>query len=553
MSRLNVGVLGLTLVTGGLAFAADAPPRLAWVEACEGFRGDNFGGASVRTSATVEGGTFAVPGGAPIGKLPAFCRVILTASPVPASNITLEIWLPSPEVWNGKFLGTGNGGFGGNIRYDMLSAGAKRNYATANTDMGTYPAGIIQPRGYDAGVGHPEMVTDWGYRATHQMTVAAKALIARFYGHAANRSYFDGCSTGGHQGLSEAQRFPDDYDAIIAGAPGHNRTHLHGAFLHALQAALADGPLFSEEKLSLVRKSLVSACGGKDGGAPGDEFLTNPAICGFEPKALSCASGQAGSTCLSDLEVKNLEVAWDGVRNPRTHALIYPAWAKGGEASVLLSLQRRPGPKLPTADGVFRWVFGPKWDASKFDFDRDMATVDAKIGPTVNALSADLSAFRQHGGKLILYHGWADPTVSPFDSIVYFDRINGVGASSGDAIQTRPPSSFSRLFMVPGMGHCRGGEGPDSFGQNAAPDGPSSPDTDIVAALDRWVETGVAPEQILAKKLGRDGAVQAERPICSYPKVAKYNGTGDAKLAASFTCVNAPEGRVEFPAREYLK
>jgi feruloyl esterase len=211
----------------------------------------------------------------------------------------------------------------------------------------------------------------------------------------------------------------------------------------------------------------------------------------------------------------------------------------------------QPDPKLRGADGVFRWVFGPNWDAGKFDFDHDMTTVDAKLGPEINALGADLGPFVKHGGKLIMFHGWSDMVVSSYDSIIYFDRINKL--DSADKAEDMTPSSFSRLFMVPGMGHCSEGHGIDSFGQGAPPDGPPNPDKDIVLALDKWVETGVAPEQIVAAKQDHDGAVTAERPLCSYPWIAKYNGTGDPKVAASFSCVQAPVGKIEFTAPEYLR
>ncbi|HEY1950116.1 MAG TPA: tannase/feruloyl esterase family alpha/beta hydrolase [Bryobacteraceae bacterium] len=509
-------------------------------EACESLRGVTLGHATVRTSVWFAGGDyrtgFASRG---IPNVPAFCRAILTSAPVPASNITIEVWLPSEEVWNGKLLGSGNGGFGGAISVDALAAAVKRNYAGANTDMGTFPAAQLPNTGYDAGIGHPEMVKDWGYRSTHEMTIAAKALIKRYYSKQLSHSYLMGCSTGGHQALSEAQRYPSDYDGIIAGAAGHNRTHLHASFLQRFQQGQTLAPLFSPEKAELVSNTLLERCAGKNGGAPGDRFLSNPAACDFKPSQLRCANGNS-APCLSAPEVKVLETMYYGTRNPRTHELIYPGWAKGSEASLLKGLQKQAEPtKTGSADGVFRWVFGPQWDARTFDFDRDMEKEDAALGPTINALSADLSKFADHGGKLILFHGWADPVVSPYDSILYFDRLKD--------------HSFVRLFMAPGMSHCRGGPGPDSFGQNAVPEGGADAAGDIVAALDMWVEKGIAPQTLIARKLDAHGTLESARPLCAYPDVAVYNGAGDAKSEKNYHCIPQSAGNTEFPAAKYLK
>lgn len=542
-----------------LLTAAQAAERKLQVENCEALRGLQLGTATVRSSEWFAGGNYRTAGGAAIAKLPPFCRALLTASPSPVSNITVEIWLPSEEVWNGKLLGTGNGGFAGSIETNALAGAVKQGYVGANTDMGTFPASIV-PNGYDAGTGRPEMVKDWGFRSTHEMTVAAKSLIRSYYKRSQTRSYFVGCSTGGHQGLSEAQRYPEDYDGIIAGAAGHNRTHLHATFLRHFQITQKLSPLFAGMKTDLVIKAVRQACAGKDGGAPGDEYLNNPAACGFEPKQLACSAGKESDTCLSALEVEALEAIYDGVRNPRTKELIYPGWAKGAEAPFLFGLSRSPAAtKTGPGDGLFRWVFGPQWDARTFDFDRDMSVADAQLGPIVNSIDADLSAFAKRGGKLIMFHGWADMIVSPYDSIVYFDRINGVEKAAGASALVKTPSAFSRLFMVPGLGHCGGGAGATEFGQNSIAnrspmlDVQPDPNRNILSALDRWVESDVAPERLLAVKSGTAGAQLIERPICSYPKAALYDGKGDPKLASSYACAEAPIGNIEFPGLKYTR
>jgi feruloyl esterase len=245
-----------------LLLAASKSPLSAQTAAndsCTALKGVKFGNALARVAQYHPANTFNPSGGrgasTTAGGLTDFCQVLLTSSPSAASRIVIEVWLPDPAVWNGKFLGTGSGGFGGAIRSDLLAAGLKRNYATANTDMGTFPASVAN-MGYDAGTGNQEMIADWGYRSTHEMTIAAKELVARYYGHGAGRSYFNGCSTGGHQALSEAQRYPEDYDGIIAGAPGHNRTHLHIAFLDRVQQAIADAQILSREKANVVASAV---------------------------------------------------------------------------------------------------------------------------------------------------------------------------------------------------------------------------------------------------------------------------------------------------------
>lgn len=550
MPEMKTFFLSLLLLT-----ALKGPLRAESVDAgtCAALKGGRFGTALARVAQYHPANAFNPSGGrgAPStgGALADFCQVLMTASPTAASRILIEVWLPDPAVWNGKFLGTGNGGFGGTIRSDLLVGGLKRNYATANTDMGTFPASVAN-MGYDAGTGNPEMVADWGYRSTHEMTIAAKELVAKYYGHGAGRSYFNGCSTGGHQALSEAQRYPDDYDGIIAGAPGHNRTHLHIAFLNRVEQAIADAQVLSRDKASLVSNAILAACGGKDGGAPGDRFLTNPAVCSFDPNTLLCASGTAGASCLSEREVEAASRRFGGTRNRRTNELIYPLF--GIDGPVLGGGRLNLNPK-DGADAIPRWVFGPQWDATTFDFDKDVAAIDAKIGPVVNAMNADLKRFAQHGGKLIMFHGWSDQVVSPFDSIVYFDRINGIAESSGDRLPLRPGSEFSRLFMAPGMGHCQGGAGPDSFGQASAVVALGDPAQDIIAALDKWVDSGAAPEEIIASKIGQQGTVLAARPLCAYPEIAQYKGHGDPNHSDSFSCIAAPEGKIEFPAQRYLK
>lgn len=514
-------------------------------------RGTVRGTADIFYSENLAGGTFNAPDGKVYRNLPSFCRVLVRSTPSPESNIIVEVWMPEVSKWNRKLLGTGNGGFAGTIIYSALAGGLRRGYAVANTDMGTYPAGFAGV-GYEAGNGRPQMVIDWGHRATHEMALISKMLVDDYYGKQPAHTYFVGCSTGGHQALSEAQRYPEDYDGIIAGAPGHNRTHLHAMFTWLDDAASAPGATIDMPTGKLWSDAIVKACVGKDGGAPTDTFLTDPTKCTISPKDLLCKPGESKEHCLRQAQVDLLEKFYEGMRNPRTGALIYPPEVRGAEG-LLFTASTNPK-QLPSGPAALsRWVFGPRWNAKNFDFDHDMAKEDQVLGKDVNALDTDLSEFAAHNGKLIMFHGWADPIVTPLDSIIYFDRIT---------TKSEDKKTLVRLFMVPGMGHCDGGVGPDTFGQNPAME-PSDASEDLLVALDRWVTGGVAPEELTARKFPKEPATVgagssgsppiATRPICAYPKIARYRGKGDNANASSFECSDAPPATYGLPAFEYLK
>lgn len=541
-------LLASTFAVG--AHAANVPAA----DGCAQLRGMRSGDAQILSTELVAGPAWKAPDGTALEKLGSFCRVVAHATPTPQSNILIEIWLPARESWNGKILGTGNGGFAGAIRYPALAGGLRRGYVVANTDMGTFPAGLLGGNGYDAGIGRPEAVRDWGARATHEMALMTKAVTRAYFSKDASRSYYAGCSTGGHQGLTEAQRYPDDYDAIIAGAAGHNRTHLHMAFTWFGQTARMPGGLIPPQTMNLWATTFLKSCVGRDGGVPGDTFLNQPLQCDFAPRRMLCEAGKSGPGCFTPQQVAVLDRIYGGVRNPRTGKLVYPAEVKGAEGLLAFFLGDPSAATKPVAADLARWVFGAQYDASTFDFDRDVARMDETIGPDVNANDPDLSRFAARGGKLILYHGWSDLIVSPLDSILYYERMSG--GQGGPAKEF-----FSRLFMAPGVSHCAGGAGFDRFGQGAESVAGDA-DHDLLAALDRWVETGQAPDRIIAGKVAgdgnpfappSDGPVVATRPLCAYPQVAQYDGRGDTSSAASFRCVAAAKPKFEWPAAEYLK
>jgi feruloyl esterase len=285
--------------------------------------------------------------------------------------------------WNGKFLGTGNGAFAGAIRYNQLIGGLKHGYAVVNTDMGTFPAGMIGGAGYAAGTGHPDVIADWGWRATHEMTVFGRAMAERYYGRKPPEILFSGCSTGGQQALTEAQRFPGDYDAILAGAPGHNRAHLHLMFLQTFMDAHATAASFvPQSKVPLVTKALLSACVGKDGGALGDTYLTDPSVCKWSPRELLCKPGADTTQCLTTEQVRTFEEIYRGGINRRTGHIFYPGWPKGSE-DIFTRMSRDADSKAGAADTLVAWTFGSDYDARKFDFDRDMDTMRCGVRPSM--------------------------------------------------------------------------------------------------------------------------------------------------------------------------
>ncbi|MBU2286368.1 MAG: tannase/feruloyl esterase family alpha/beta hydrolase [Gammaproteobacteria bacterium] len=510
-------------------------------ERCYELRGLAVEQGRVVAASLESSGSFRSPDKIEHTELPPFCRTVIVSSSEPGSRIVTELWLPLDGHWNGKMLGTGNAGFAGAVRYNVLAGGLKRGYAVANTDMGTAPAssaGIF----YDAGNGQPAMISDWGHRATHLMTVAAKHIILELYGKAQTRSYFVGCSTGGHQGLAEAQRYPEDYDGILAGAPGHNRTHLHTAFNYNFQVTQATlVKALSAEKAALFRSLALKECGGKDGGAPGDGFLNAPLACRVAPARYLCKAGAPQADCLTEGEVTILNTLYDGARNPRTGELIYFPLVRGGEVQAA-PLLGTPKSNIHRAPGdLSSWMSDGAARSDRFDFDQDVDALNARFGPDINALSTDLSEFAARGGKIIMYHGWEDGVVSPLDTVAYFEAIEGGDAS---------PEEFARLYMVPGMQHCMAGEGPRPLTPDDLPDDGHSHD-ELLAVLDRWIEQGEEPTALTGYRF-QDGEVNATRPLCPYPSVAHYDGAGDPDKASSFSCRTSAKLAFERPPPRYL-
>jgi feruloyl esterase len=532
------------------------------------------------TSATDNtSGVFVVPGSNPpqtFAPLPPFCRVTATLTPTSDSVIKIEVWLPE-TTWNGRFLGTGGGGFQGVISYNELALGIQAGFASTNSDLGTGVSGCNplfcgsdgnmgnplaiafgDPASPSTGLfGHPERIKDFGYRAIHQMTVRGKEIAEAFYHQDSKKAYFAGCSTGGQNALMEAQRFPNDYDGILAGAPAFNRTHLHIAAISLWQDTHATpGRFILPGQMTLINKAVIAQCVGRDGGAATDQFLTDPRDCQFDPKVLQCTGGNAPPACLSPEQVTTMQKYYAGTSDPVTGQLINPGSERGNETDDVRALGLALQERLPEPafDGLFYWVYGAIFgfpgsatNFTNFDFHRDVDTVDDQLAKVLNATSTDLGEFREHGGKLLMYHGWADPLIPSQSSINYFNALvdeDSEGAQAarfekGDGGNLKKTQSFARLFMVPGMFHCAGGPGPNTF--------------DALTPLVTWVETGTAPETILATKFVNDTppAVAMTRPLCVYPKVAKYNGSGSTSIAANFTCVKDEPDFNQKPAPQF--
>lgn len=489
------------------------------------------------------------PGAPPrtLEDLPTFCRVRGVATPVEGSRIGFELWLPQ-EGWTGRLQMVGNGGYSSAISYTALAKLLRRGDAALATDTGH--------SGGDPSfaVGHPEAIVDWGHRAVHVSVVHAKAVVAAFYGRPPRYAYFSGCSTGGQQALMEAQRYPEDFDGILAGSPGHNRTHLNAGFLwlflknHARKADAA--PILPASKLSLVTDAVLRACrsanGGEAGGLASDPFLDDPLRCHFDPAVLRCKAA-ADEGCLSDAQVEVVRRIYDGPRNPRTGERIYFGLLPGSESDPLF-LPDRPGwslywadprhPEAPARASFWRdWVFkGSDWDWWTFDFDRDMKTADELLAPVINAMNPDLGAFRARGGKVIQYHGLDDPVVPATDSIAYHERVVAHAGDKGAV------ADFYRLFLAPGVAHCGGGPGPNVL--------------EFQAALETWVERGRAPERIVATRLAGDvgsGQVEYSRPLCPFPERARWNGVGDPSKAESFDCIDGEPPPLPEIGASYLR
>lgn len=514
-----------------LAIVLCAAPALHAGTACEGLAALKLPHTSIATAESRPAGDFAQPGGSPIRNLPAFCRVAGSIKPSEDSDIRFEVWMPA-SGWNGKFQGIGNGGYAGSIGFGGLADAVFHGYAAASTDTG-HEAG-----GTDAGwaLHHPEKVIDFGYRAVHETAVVAKAVMSSFYGESPRRSYFNSCSNGGRQALMEAQRYPADFDGIVAGAPANYWTHLLGAGAADTKATLATPEDYiPASKLPAIQAAALAACDTLD--RVKDGVIEDPRQCHFDPSPLLC-KGTESDACLTAPQLAALRKIYAGPRNSKGESL-FPGYSPGGEAEPFGWSQWITG-EAPEKALMFAFstqffiniVFeNPGWQFRTLDVDRDIKAADRKTAGILNATDPDLDAFRRRGGKLILYHGWSDAAIPAQNTIDYYRSV--VAKMGGKDVD-----GFLRLYMVPGMQHCGAGSGTSSFGAGGTPSADRMHDVD--AALEAWVEQGLAPAEIIATKYKnpldpKSGAVRT-RPLCPFPKVANWTGTGSTDDAANFVC-----------------
>jgi feruloyl esterase len=438
-----------------------------------------------------------------------FCRVTGVIDP----EIRFEVWMPAPANWNGKFNGVGNGGLAGFINYSGMTAALARNYATASTDTGH------QGGNGSWALGRPELLVDFASRGIHAMTLDAKMIIQAYYGVAPQFSYFTGCSGGGGQGLSEAQRYPLDYNGIVSGAPANYPTRMWPGELWPAWFTHKDpANLIPPHKLPMIQAAAIRACDSDDGVQDG--IIRDPRTCQFDPTSIQCR-GEDAPDCLTAGQAASVKAIYGGLKDPNTGSQFWPGFEPGSEAAWDSHIGSAFG--TPLAYFKYFYLGDPDWDWKNFDMTdpRNMQLMydaDARLRPVLNSTDPDISSFKRAGGKLILYHGWVDSFIAPRNSIAYYESVSALQGGE------KPTKDFFRLFMAPGMMHCGGGYGPNTF--------------DALTALENWIEKEQPPASITASHAGPDGRTDRTRPLCAYPQVELYKGTGDINDAASFTCGN---------------
>jgi hypothetical protein len=512
------GMLWLAAVGATAAFSAPASAN-----GCDDMTRLSLDKGEVTAASIVAPGAFQPPAGsgpppgttnARYGALPAFCRVQATLRPSPDSDIKVEVWLPAAG-WNGKLVGIGNGIWAGSISYSEMGPTLARGYAVVATDTGHTGTGLTA----EWAVGHPEKLVDFGSRAIHVMTVAAKQAIVKFYGRAATFSLWNSCSTGGRQGLMAAARYPEDFDAVSSKAPANPMTDLMTQSMWAgYQAKRTPASAMTPPLLGLVHKAAVAQCDTVDGLADG--LIARPNACRFDPATIACKPGQADA-CLNPDQVATMKALYGGVTDRKTGKQILPGWPVGSEVQMaVLMMGKEP---FPVATDYFRLlVHGdqPGWNWMAMDYAGETEAARAYGAKLLDVAPSDLRPFFARGGKLLLSHGWTDGLIPANNTIKFYENLS-------KAVPKPVTSGQVRLFMVPGMDHCGGGEGASDY--------------DTLATIDAWAAGGPAPERIVASRggpvmPGMPALPPLSRPLCPYPQIASYKGQGSKDDAASFTC-----------------
>ncbi|HLQ79209.1 MAG TPA: tannase/feruloyl esterase family alpha/beta hydrolase [Terriglobia bacterium] len=504
--RSMIGVVAVVFL--GIAFITDT--ATAALQTCESLAQLALHNGTVTSAQVVAAGAFVPPGGNARGgnayaNLPSFCRVTATLTPSSDSDIKIELWLPAIG-WNGKFEAVGNGGWAGTIPYTAIASGLSSGYATAGTDTGH------TGNNGDFALGHPEKLIDLGYRSIHEMTVQSKLLINAHYGTPAKYAYYNGCSQGGRQGLAAAQRYPEDFNGIVAGASAWNQMRMHAARTALNMAVNKDADsVIPRTKYAMINNAVLKACDGLDGVKDG--VIENPAKCAFNYSVLMCR-GADGADCLTKGQVESAKAMTSPITDPKTGKNLFAGHLMPGSELGWATLGG-PQPLNLSISGMQNVVFQDRaWDYHKMNVSTDIELAAQADGGATYTGDPNLKPFFDRGGKLLMYHGWSDPQVNPLNSVMYYDNVvKTVGKNKA--------ANSIALFMIPGMNHCQGGPGTDTF--------------DKVAVLEKWVEQKQTPERIVASH-ATNGKIDRTRPLCSYGQVAKYNGSGDTNDAANFAC-----------------
>ncbi len=527
-----------------LWFAVPLAANADQTNSCEKLKEMSSPQMAISNAQLIASGALKIPP-SPLGpvdtsKLPEFCRVQGTLHPTSDSDIGFELWMPSTN-WNHRYVQLGNGGLAGQINFMPMVAKLGEGNATAATDDGHQSVSIDASWALD----HPEKVKDFGYRAVHETDLAAKRLIAAYYGSPAKYAYFNGCSEGGREALMEAQRYPRDFNGILAGSPAHYWTKLMAAFAWNAQALNSAESFLPEPQRKALEHAALAACPNAKG--VDDTFIDNPLKCSFDPSVLLCRDGNVSDSCLTAPQVEAMKKVYGGPKNSKTGAQIGPGYEPGAEAEpgfpgisfASYVFGTGPGASLDAAfSSAFygAFVFGdPKWNFSKLNFDSDITMTEQKVGADLNAANPDLKAFKAAGGKLLQYHGWYDGSPSPLHSVEYYEQVE---RKMGGKASTQ---SFYRLYMLPGVMHCGGGPGANLFGNMLDLFPASDAEHNIVLSLEQWVEKDIAPDTLIATRHTDDNPskpVEMTRPLCAYPAVASYKGSGDSKQASNWQCAS---------------
>ena len=514
LNRLIKVILATTV-----SIAVYVIPAIA-ADSCEGLASLKIKDGKIDSASIVEAGQFKPPAGGfmmggpggmnPFKNTPAFCRVTATLTPTTDSDIKIEVWMPK-DNWNGKLVGTGNGVWAGSLSQSAMAEPVTKGYAAVATDTGHVGSGM------DAkwAIGHKEKLVDFGYRAVHEMTVKAKEILKAYYGKKEKHSYWVSCSTGGRQGLMEAYRYPEDYDGISSMAPANPMVGLMIGSLWTGYAAMKDDA-HRLPNLMISKQAFIKQCDKSDGIEDG--IVNNPEICSYDPAIIQCKQGEKDN-CFTAAQVEALRDIYGGVKNPRTGELVFSGFSPGSEQ--MLAMLTSGTEPFPVATSYFRDIVfkDPVWDFKSFDYDKDLS-VSYKAGSDILDVPPDgLSKFFKGGRKLLLSHGWADGLIPAPNTVAFYKTMTS-------KMKKDKAADSVRLFMIPGMGHCGGGDGPSV--------------ADMLTVIDKWVTEGKAPDKIIASTPPGNpmnpNQKQMTRPICPYPEVAVYKGSGNTDDAANFEC-----------------